>query len=157
MTRRINLIGKHNVGKTTYVKRFESASFEHRYIPTIGVEVFDIPFQSDGTFQIYDTAGQERYQGLKEGYSIGTDSFIVMYDSCLEDTKRSILEYVVKVNYQDKPIVLCRTKCDQEFDYEDYQNDPFFDHFNILSHCFISTKTGENIYDPLNFIYSYYF
>jgi GTP-binding nuclear protein Ran len=65
------LIGDGGVGKTTFVKRHKTGEFEKKYIATIGVEVHPMQFfTSLGKilFEVWDTAGQEKLGGLRDGY-----------------------------------------------------------------------------------------
>lgn len=77
------LIGDGGVGKTTFVKRHLTGEYEKRYIATIGVEVHPLTFStSRGTvcFNVWDTAGQEKLSGLRDGYYIGAQCGIIMFD-----------------------------------------------------------------------------
>lgn len=79
------MVGDGGVGKTTYVKRHLTGEFEKKYIgkkskilyftinfiATQGVEVSSITFFTNHgpiKFNIWDTAGQEKLGGLREGY-----------------------------------------------------------------------------------------
>ncbi|KAH1045558.1 hypothetical protein J1N35_036342 [Gossypium stocksii] len=58
-------------GKTTFVKRHLTGEFEKKYEPTIGVEVHPLDFFTNcGKIRFYcwDTAGQEKFGGLRDGY-----------------------------------------------------------------------------------------
>jgi GTP-binding nuclear protein Ran len=77
--------------KTTFVKRHLTGEFEKKYIATLGVEGIN-PFRSINSkdlvhpitfhtnygqicFNTWDTAGQEKFGGLRDGYYIqGTSS-----------------------------------------------------------------------------------
>ena len=71
-------------GKTTFMERHCTGKFTKKYIPTLGVEVKLISFcLSDGStiiFNIWDCAGQEKFGGLRDGYYVGADAFMVMFD-----------------------------------------------------------------------------
>jgi hypothetical protein len=65
------LIGDGGVGKTTFVKRHKTGEFEKKYVPTLGAEVNPIDFTTKRgkiLFNVWDTAGQEKYAGLRDGY-----------------------------------------------------------------------------------------
>ncbi len=65
------LVGDGGVGKTTFVKRHKSGEFEKKYVPTLGAEVHPMDFVTDRgklVFNVWDTAGQEKYAGLRDGY-----------------------------------------------------------------------------------------
>jgi hypothetical protein len=65
------LVGDGGVGKTTFVKRHKTGEFEKKYVPTLGAEVHPMDFTTDRgklIFNVWDTAGQEKYAGLRDGY-----------------------------------------------------------------------------------------
>lgn len=65
------LVGDGGVGKTTLVRRHLTGEFEKKYIPTLGVEVNPLAFQTNFgrlKFNVWDTAGQEKFGGLRDGY-----------------------------------------------------------------------------------------
>ncbi|KAF8676054.1 hypothetical protein HU200_047559 [Digitaria exilis] len=71
------------VGKTTFVKRHLTGEFEKKYEPTIGVEVHPLDFHTNcGKIRFYcwDTAGQEKFGGLRDGYYIHGQCGIIMFD-----------------------------------------------------------------------------
>lgn len=65
------LVGDGGVGKTTFVKRHLSGEFQKKYVATVGVEVHPLSFHTNFgpiIFQCWDTAGQEKFGGLRDGY-----------------------------------------------------------------------------------------
>jgi GTP-binding nuclear protein Ran len=63
------LVGDGGVGKTTFVKRHQTGEFEKKCIPTMGVQVSELTFQTTLgplTCTICDTAGQKRFGGFRE-------------------------------------------------------------------------------------------
>lgn len=65
------LVGDGGVGKTTFVKRHESGEFLKKYVPTVGAEVHPMDFNTNKgqlRFNVWDTAGQEKFAGLRDGY-----------------------------------------------------------------------------------------
>ena len=62
------VVGDGGVGKTTLVKRHLTGEFEKKYIPTLGVEVHPLKFNTNCgmlTFNVWDTAGQEKFRELR--------------------------------------------------------------------------------------------
>ena len=77
------LVGDGGVGKTTFVKRHLSGEFEKRYVATRGVDVNPLPFHTNHgkiVYNVWDTAGQEKYGGLRDGYYIEGQCAIIMFD-----------------------------------------------------------------------------
>jgi len=111
------LVGDGGTGKTTFVKRHLTGEFEKKYIATLGVEVHPLDFFTNfGTirFNVWDTAGQEKFGGLRDGYYIQGQCGIIMFDVTAKITYRSVpnwhrdLERVC----ENIPIVLCGNKVD---------------------------------------------
>ena len=72
-TFKLVLVGDGGTGKTTFVKRHVSGEFEKKYVATLGVEVHPLVFHTNRgaiRFNVWDTAGQEKLGGLRDGYYI---------------------------------------------------------------------------------------
>jgi GTP-binding nuclear protein Ran len=111
------LVGDGGVGKTTFVKRHLSGEFEKKYIATQGVEVHPMPFYTSKgniVFNVWDTAGQEKLGGLRDGYYIGGQCGIIMFDVCSRITYQNVPKWykdLVRV-CENIPIVLVGNKVD---------------------------------------------
>ena len=78
------LVGDGGTGKTTFVKRHLTGEFEKKYVATLGVEVHPLVFMtSRGSirFNVWDTAGQEKFGGLRDGYYIQVSIFIFLINN----------------------------------------------------------------------------
>lgn len=84
---------------------------------TLGVEVHPLNFSTNyGTimFNVWDTAGQEKFGGLRDGYYIQGQCGIIMFDVTSRITYKNVpnwhrdLERVC----ENIPIVLCGNKVD---------------------------------------------
>eukprot|EP00695_Tsukubamonas_globosa_P002386 TRINITY_DN350_c0_g1_i2.p1 TRINITY_DN350_c0_g1~~TRINITY_DN350_c0_g1_i2.p1 ORF type:complete len:175 (+),score=40.06 TRINITY_DN350_c0_g1_i2:70-594(+) len=87
------LIGDGGTGKTTFVKRHMTGEFEKKYIPTIGVEVRPLHFTTNRgpiIFNCWDTAGQEKFGGLRDGYYINGQAAILMFDVTSRQTYKNV-------------------------------------------------------------------
>jgi GTP-binding nuclear protein Ran len=95
---KIVLIGDGGVGKSAYLKKLVRGNFEKRYIATIGVDVvpLSVVFEdgTQGIFNVWDCAGQEKFGGLRDGYYVNADAFIVMCDASSRLTTKSVDELV---------------------------------------------------------------
>ena len=93
MQAKLVLVGDGGVGKTTFVKRHQTGEFEKKYIPTLGVQVSQLSFQTtrgELLFNIWDTAGQERFGGLREGYYLEAQCAIIMFDVTSPTTYKNV-------------------------------------------------------------------
>ncbi|KAJ1736292.1 GTP-binding nuclear protein gsp1/Ran [Coemansia biformis] len=111
------LVGDGGTGKTTFVKRHLSGEFEKKYIATIGVEVHPLMFTTTKgklVFNTWDTAGQEKFGGLRDGYYIQGKCAIIMFDVTSRITYKNVPNWhrdLVRV-CENIPIVLCGNKVD---------------------------------------------
>jgi small GTP-binding protein len=94
-------------------------AYANRHIctATLGVEVHPLSFSTNfGTivFNVWDTAGQEKFGGLRDGYYIQGQCGIIMFDVTARITYKNVpnwhrdLERVC----ENIPIVLCGNKVD---------------------------------------------
>ncbi|KAI8870415.1 ras-domain-containing protein [Ramicandelaber brevisporus] len=116
-TFKLILVGDGGTGKTTFVKRHKTGEFEKKYIATIGAEVHPLKFSTnfgDVIFNTWDTAGQEKFGGLRDGYYINGNCAIIMFDVSSRITYKNVpnwhrdLERVC----EKIPMVLCGNKVD---------------------------------------------
>lgn len=111
------LVGDGGVGKTTFVKRHLTGEFEKKYNATVGVEVHPLQFQTNRgliIYNVWDTAGQEKFGGLRDGYYIGGQCAIIMFDVTSRITYKNVPNWhkdLIRV-CENIPIVLCGNKVD---------------------------------------------
>lgn len=73
---KVVLVGSAKSGKTKLTRAVKQQRWD-TYIPTIGVEVCSVKYKGKN-FDLWDTAGDVRYGGLRDGYWISADKFIVL-------------------------------------------------------------------------------
>ncbi|KAB0381474.1 hypothetical protein FD755_003391 [Muntiacus reevesi] len=111
------LVGDGGTGKTTFVKRHLTGEFEKKYVATLGVEVHPLVFHTNRgpiKFNVWDTAGQEKFGGLRDGYYIQAQCAIIMFDVTSRVTYKNVPNWhrdLVRVG-ENIPIVLCGNKVD---------------------------------------------
>eukprot|EP00744_Colponema_vietnamica_P023225 GILI01033547.1.p1 GENE.GILI01033547.1~~GILI01033547.1.p1 ORF type:complete len:218 (-),score=48.56 GILI01033547.1:69-722(-) len=150
------LVGDGGVGKTTFVKRHKTGEFEKKYVATLGVEVSSLTFHTSRgpiVANVWDTAGQEKFGGLRDGYYIGGQAAIMMFDVTSRITYRN-----VPVWYRDLtrvceniPIVLVGNKVDVQ----DRQVKPkqiLFHRKKNLQYYDVSAKSNYNFEKPFLYL-----
>ena len=154
-TYKVVLLGDGYSGKTTLVLRLINGEFRTKYVATMGVEVHPFRFQvCSGTtkevqricFNLWDTAGQEKYGGLREGYYIGADAAIVCTPAGSDPYQRmtSISRWVADFRRvcPRAPIILVTTKLDE------HTNTTTAVQRGVQRHIRTSSRTCYCIYDP---------
>ena len=78
------MVGESGVGKSSLTIRFVSNHFKEHGQPTIGASFLSktLSLQTGGSikYNIWDTAGQEKYRSLASLYYRGVDIAIIVYD-----------------------------------------------------------------------------
>jgi len=151
------LVGDGGVGKTTFVKRHRTGEFEKKYVATMGVEVHPLPFYTTLgpiVFNCWDTAGQEKFGGLRDGYYIGGQAAIVMFDVTAQVTYKSVPHWhkdLTRVCENNIPIVLCGNKVDCK-ERAVKPKDIYFHRKKNLQYYDISAKSNYNFEKPFLYI-----
>jgi len=86
---KIILVGDSGVGKSCIVQRFTENKFSTNQMYTIGVDFQIRTIDIDGKvvkMQIWDTAGQEKFQSITSQYYRGAHGIIVVYDITRRET-----------------------------------------------------------------------
>lgn len=93
MTAKIVVLGAQGVGKTAFLNRYISNSFDVEQQPTIGANFLVKRLLSTDTnppislkLQIWDTAGQERFRSISKLYYRGANAALLCYDITSEAT-----------------------------------------------------------------------
>lgn len=80
---KVIIAGDGNVGKTSLIRRYCEAKFERSRVATIGVDfqtkLVDLP-GGQVKLSIWDMAGQDRFQVMREGFYRGSRSAALVYD-----------------------------------------------------------------------------
>ncbi|OAG29026.1 GTP-binding nuclear protein Ran [Nematocida displodere] len=117
VSKKLVLIGDGGTGKTTFVKRHVTGEFTKQYIATVGAETYLLPFFTNhGTinYHVWDTAGQEKFGGLRDAYYIGSDCAIIMFDTTSRITYKNVPNWYRDLRHicPDIPVCLCGNKVD---------------------------------------------
>ncbi|MHA1729133.1 MAG: Rab family GTPase [Promethearchaeota archaeon] len=127
---KIIIIGEHAVGKTSLTRKYIENEFTHDYRPTIGTNVFIKKLSIDNftntynvSVNIWDVAGQERFQNMRFAYYKGSQGVIIVGDLSRKHTFKQIVDFWAPdlFNYLPRivPIILLANKSDLKAEIDD--------------------------------------
>jgi GTP-binding nuclear protein Ran len=152
MNTKVIVVGAGGVGKTSFVRRIKDDKFDSKYIATIGAEVTEYQH-----LKLWDTAGQEKFGGLRDGYYIGANYAIVMFDITSSPSLRSAVTYIKSIKRvceNSCKIILVSNKSDS---IDEKIGDNVVTYVmnkvgNIETYIKISSKDGTNCSNVIDFI-----
>ena len=98
-TSKVVLLGESGVGKTCIIARFINNTFEENLISTTGASyagktmTFDEFGGKSIKFEIWDTAGQEKYRSLTKIFYKDAGAAILVYDITRKESFEEIQKY----------------------------------------------------------------
>lgn len=128
MTLKICIIGESGVGKTSLINRFTKDKFSNQYRITVGADLFSHDITVDGdnfslqvnNNQIWDTAGQEKFQSIGSAFYRGSDACVLVYDVTsaqsldkLENWKQEFINQGGIDNADKFPFIVVGNKADR--------------------------------------------
>ena len=151
---KIVLLGDTGVGKTSIFNRYCKNKFESNYNSTIGVdfEVKKIEYKKkDYSIEIFDTAGQERFQSIIDSYFRMGQGFFVIFDLTNKHSLDSLPKWIKKIKEkieEPKYIILGNKddlKNDKLKDNEILEVLNTIENFSIKYYYKVSAKEKQNI------------
>lgn len=114
------IVGDGGVGKTSMVLRFTDNKFRENYLMTIGsnfaVKSVDLPEYPEYsiTFQIWDLAGQPRFDVVRPLFYRGAKAIIYVFDLTRKDSLENLMNWKKEIeqNLDLKPCILVGNKLD---------------------------------------------
>ena len=147
---KVCIIGEEGVGKTAILNRYVTGSFIANYKPTIAasfMSAHEIVGDHTVTLNIWDTAGQEKYQSMMPLYLRNVDCIILVFDV----TKPTSVKYIDNwletelENIKPTPLLfVCGNKNDQEPTFSTQPIEQLLKEKNIPLY-FTSSLNGNNI------------
>ena len=119
---KIVLLGESGVGKTCIISRFINNTFEEGLMSTNGASYASkscsFPEYENRTikFEVWDTAGQEKYRALNQIFYKDASICILVYDITNESSFKALQDYWFQQVKESAPrnivLGLCANKCD---------------------------------------------
>ena len=115
---KIIVIGDASVGKTNIIKAYTTNSYNENTKPTLGVEFYTKTFEINKDYvmvEIWDTAGQEKYQSVTNSYYRGSQGALIVYDIANEESFNNIGKWLERANEklnENAKIILVGNKID---------------------------------------------
>ena len=149
---KVILIGDSAVGKTNIMSRFLRGEFLENSKATVGVEFGSKLFNIDGhniKAQIWDTAGQEKYEAITGAYYKGSKGAFIVYDITRKDTFDNVDKWIHDLKMTSDPkinIILIGNKSDLE-DKREVLNEQGEEKARSFGCAFLETSAmnGDNI------------
>ncbi|XP_076449390.1 ras-related protein Rab-22A-like [Babylonia areolata] len=117
---KVCLLGDSGVGKSSIVMRFVTGTYRPALESTIGASFMSKSLVVDGTgyrFQIWDTAGQEKFRSLAPMYYRGAAAAVIVYDVTRPTTFKAVKAWIQELRSfgpRDIVIAIAGNKCDLE-------------------------------------------
>nr|BAS01577.1 TP-binding nuclear protein RAN [Lotharella vacuolata]BAS01601.1 GTP-binding nuclear protein RAN [Lotharella vacuolata] len=106
------------IGKTTFITRHSSGEYIIHYNPTAGANVHTIVFPTTKgkvRFECWDTAGQEKFGRLRDGYYLGSQCGMILFDLSNRNSYKTVSIWHNEVVHiaGDIPMVVVGNKNDK--------------------------------------------
>lgn len=150
---KIIVIGDGGVGKTSLLRKYVKKQFEHKYLPTVGVNISKQPLKKDNkdiNLMFWDIAGQPQFFLLHKVYYNGANAAILMFDLTQSHTFMNVKNWyneLVKYGLKDVPIILVGNKRDLKKERKIIQPmaENMMDQLGIGVYYETSALTGHNV------------
>jgi len=164
------ILGNHEVGKTSIIRRFVENKFSEDYRATIGLNVLTHTFEFFGNeigVTLYDLGAQKYFRRFRKVYYSGAQAAFIVFDLTNRESFDKIINWYQELKDfttdEEIPIVLVGNKSDlseerQVFYQEGVKLANKLSDKEKTNLCYIETSalTGENIEDAFNLISYYY-
>lgn len=157
---KILTLGNSMVGKTSLITKYVDNKFHDSYLSTIGIDYQTKIIEYKGEqvqFNIWDSAGQEKYRSISKQYYKKSDAVILTFDLSSQESFQSIDDWFKEVKDQTKNnilIVLNGNKSDLPDDVKTVSKTEAqkFANNNNLKYFETSAKTGEGVNELFGYI-----
>jgi small GTP-binding protein len=164
------ILGDHEVGKTSIIRRFVEKKFNTDYRATIGLNVLTHTFEFFGNeigATIFDLGAQNYFRRFRKVYYSGAQAAFIVFDLSNQESFSNVLNWYQELKDfttdEQIPIVIVGNKSDldneRQINYKDgvkLANELSENEIIKLSYIETSALTGENVEDAFNLISYHY-
>ncbi len=165
------IIGDHEVGKTSIVRRFVEKRFSADYRATIGINILTHSFKFIGNevaVALWDIGAQQYFKRFRKTYYMGSQAAFIVFDLTNRETFNHLKVWLQELNEfigkKDLPIVIVGNKSDlidkRVISYQEGVQMAgdlgSLGEISKVSYIETSAKTGENIEDAFSLIAYHY-
>jgi len=152
--RKLVMIGNSGVGKSCILRRLCDDEFDPKYISTIGVDLKMPTLVANERvtvkFQIWDTAGQDRFDTMTSSYYDKADVVFIVYnvtdEKSFDDVNDRWLPRIARYNQSAPKVLLIGNRSDEQCSRAvDTRRAQEFAVRNRVPLLEISAKSGENV------------
>ena len=143
---KVVLLGESAVGKTCLVERYTKSEFHDNFAPTLGgtfieKEISYKKYNKTIKFQIWDTAGQEKYRSINKLFYSDANIAILVYDITRKETFNEIKNYWYEQVKENAPKNIQMVIVGNKSDLYEFQEVPTEDVKSFADDC------GINFYE----------
>lgn len=164
------IVGDHEVGKTSIVRRFVENKFSTDYRATIGLNILSHSIDFLGNevkFSIWDVGAQKYFARFRRTYYTGSQAAFIVFDLTNKKSYDNVLDWFNEIDNfletKELPIIIIGNKSDLEKErvvsYQegvDMTNSLSEKGLTNISYIETSALTGENIQDAFRLISYHY-
>jgi small GTP-binding protein len=164
------IIGDHEVGKTSIIRRYVDKRFSRDYRATIGLDVLSHNFNfldNDVTISLWDIGAQTYFKRFRKTYYTGAQAAFIVFDLTNRQTYENVKiwynELVEFLGKKDIPIVIIGNKIDlgdqKTITYQDgvaLASSLSTQGISKISYIETSALSGENVDDAFSLISYFY-
>jgi len=164
------IIGDHEVGKTSLVRRFVENRFSHDYRATIGLNILSHSIEFFGNeiiYSLWDVGAQVYFKRFRQTYYLGTQAAFIVFDLTNRESYENVKQWYAEledfIGGRDIPFIIIGNKSDlKEQRVVEYQDgvqlvNALSQKPNIkISYIETSALSGENVEDAFTLIAFHY-
>ncbi len=164
------ILGDHEVGKTSIIRRFVEKRYTTDYRATIGINILSHEFEFFGNkigVSLYDLGAQKYFKRFRKIYYLGAQAAFIVFDLANRESFENVKSWYEELRLftlgEDIPIVIVGNKTDLLEDRKVYYQEGAKLANNLsesekikLSYIETSALTGSNVEDAFNLISYHY-